>query len=140
MNDIEYSVIGTRRRRIVRGEQIGYYAVRYCRGELTLVGKGERAGAYLESLDYTVDHLASGLSIIDASSYADAMALADELSTFSPADEMVPSEAAKSDGFAMCQEYAAYVGPELATWIQTIAELQRFVPFREWRAARTRSA
>jgi len=112
----------------VSGVQVGYFAVRAELVNETVPSVS--TGLLRRVRGWVVDHWPSGLSIVDAPSFADAMVLADDLSRF------CANEADGTSSRALAHAF----GPMLTTWFRDVRETGVVLPYREWCALRTGAA
>lgn len=121
ISDIRYRIrLVSDDRQQVTGMRVGRFAIRMCRPGET-VGRRDRGNERLLRA-FSVDHIASGLGIADFSSFADALALADDLSRFSQRD---PSS---RDPWRTCE----LIGPALVPWLRSCLEADHVTPYRAW--------
>jgi hypothetical protein len=121
ISDVRYRIrLTSNDREPVTGMRVGRFAVRMCR-------VGERVGTSHDGIGrllraFGVDHIASGLGIADFSTFADALALADDLSRFSRRD---PSS---RDPWRAVE----LIGSALVPWLRACVAADRAVPYRDW--------
>ena len=83
-------------------------------------------GGSSPALDWVVDHVPSGLWIADFDTFEDAMAVADDLSRWSPVDP----DATERNAVAL------QLGPQIEQWLDAMSETGAVFPFRAWQRER----
>lgn len=111
---------GQFRRRVVVGVQVGRFAIR-CTDPNEPCILPDGASGILGN-PYAVDHMASGAGLGDFETWADAVAIADDVSRFSERDP---------DGKTPT-ELIEQLGPVMFAWLHHCARVRVPIPFRTW--------
>ena len=121
MHEIGYTVLYHHTRRPATGVQIGRFAVRMSAGEVLYDADGRNSVAR----PWSVDHIASGISVLDLHTFEDAVFVADDVSRFS----------AKDPDATTLDALIEQLGDRVVGWLTWIEQQKGGYPhlsFRQW--------
>jgi len=122
-SEIEYTAIHRTGQRLVRGTQVGRFAVRQYDARERHGYGADDPSRFFSLRAWAVDHIPSGLCVCDADTAEDAAKIADDLSRFSAQDPDATT----------VEALTAQLGPRLIAWVDALLDDgKQPLDYREW--------